>query len=358
MSLYDELAKIGKQVKSQLPQMKNNETATVHVSVLPFIRALGYNTQDLSEVYPEYSILNMDAVDYAVLRDGEPIIFLEAKKAGENLSAKHWKQLFEYFNADKARVGILTNGVEFRFYTDSVKQNIMDEEPFLTIDVLKLDALRINVLEGFSKSRFAPEQTLREIKISNLVEKEFIQPSDDFVKHFAKQVHSGAIWQTVIQEFRPLVKRAWDDMVDQEIARRLRRHDELEKESPELLTEKKSESSTPTPLAGVPEDVFEIPVVSEYKGKRFEATLLVDDIMNWHRKPVQIRFENEIMSFVDAMMQAIHSINPDRKTGRTGLRFWRFAHPVTNEDLPIKDLCDDVQQGGPMRQQLLDQAKR
>ena len=84
MSLYDELANIGLQVKSQLPQMKNHESATVHVSVLPFIRALGYNTQDLSEVYPEYSILNMDAVDYAVLRGGEPIMFLEAKKAAKS----------------------------------------------------------------------------------------------------------------------------------------------------------------------------------------------------------------------------------------------------------------------------------
>ena len=115
--------------------MKNNETATIHVSVLPFIRALGYNTEDLSEVYPEYAIPNMDAVDYAVLRDGEPIMLLEAKKAAVNLSAKHWKQLFQYFNAVKARIGILTNGIEFRFYTDSVKQNIMDEELFLTIDI-------------------------------------------------------------------------------------------------------------------------------------------------------------------------------------------------------------------------------
>ena len=83
-------------------------------------------------------------------------MFLEAKKAGANLNAQHWKQLFEYFNADKAHIGILTNGAEFRFYTDSVKQNIMDEEPFLTIDILKLDASQINVLEGISKSRFAP----------------------------------------------------------------------------------------------------------------------------------------------------------------------------------------------------------
>ena len=74
MSLYEDLAKIGQQVRHQLPQMKNHEKATINASVMPFVRALGYDTQDLSEVYPEYAILNMDAVDLAVLRDGVPVI--------------------------------------------------------------------------------------------------------------------------------------------------------------------------------------------------------------------------------------------------------------------------------------------
>ena len=162
MSLFDDLTRIGRQVESQLRQMKNNETATVHASVLPFVRALGYNTQDLSEVYPEYAILNMDAVDLVVMREGEPIIVLEAKKAGEKLSPKHWKQLLEYFNADKACIGILTNGLEYRLYTDIVKPNIMDKDPFLTINLRDLDTVSVAQLDGFSKGRFHPEHSLRQ----------------------------------------------------------------------------------------------------------------------------------------------------------------------------------------------------
>ena len=156
-----------------------------------------------------------------IKRDGKPIILIEVKSAETVLNKHHWKQLHNYFVALDVEFGVLTNGIEYRFYTDLKKRNVMDEEPFLAIDMLKLDQSQINALEGFSKTRYAPDQTVRKIKISNLLEKELNQPSDDFVKHFAKQVYSGSLFQSVIQEFRPLVKRAWDDLVDQEIARRL-----------------------------------------------------------------------------------------------------------------------------------------
>lgn len=354
MSLYDELAKIGQQVKSQLPQMKNNETATVHVSVLPFIRALGYNTQDLSEVYPEYAILNMDAVDYAVLRDGEPIMFLEAKKAGANLNAKHWKQLFEYFNADKAHIGILTNGVEFRFYTDSVKQNIMDEEPFLTIDMLKLDASQINVLEGISKSRFAPEQTLRKIKISNLLEKELNQPSDDFVKHLARQVYSGSLFQAVIQEFRPLVKRAWDDLVDQEIARRLQRH-EAKKDDSVTLVQNESENQKPDP----PPPTTDISVFGYYEGHRFEAKLLRKSISDGLTiAGHQIRFNGQTTWLKDAAVKAIQSVDPSfepTKTNPNGFQFWHVVDPADGKEHMIRYISGWGMTDEALRQRVLGQ---
>ena len=187
---------------------------------MPFVRALGYNTQDLSEVYPEYPILNMDAVDLAVMREGEPIFVLEAKKADQKLSSKHWKQLFKYFNADKACIGILTNGLEYRLYTDIVKPNIMDKDPFLTINMRDLDTVSVAQLDGFSKGRFHPEHSLRKIKISNLLAKELRQPSDEFVRYFAKQIHNGSVWQNVIEEFRPIVKEVWRELVEPEIPHR------------------------------------------------------------------------------------------------------------------------------------------
>ena len=354
MSLYDDLTRIARQVESQLRQMKNNETATINVSVMPFIRALGYNTQDLSEVYPEYAILNMDAVDLAILREGEPIIFLEAKKASERLSTKHWKQLFEYFNADKARIGILTNGIEYRFYTDSAKQNIMDNEPFLTINLRDLDKVSVAHLDGFTKERFHPEHSLRKIKTSKLLRHELKQPSDEFVKYFARQVHSGAIWQSVIEEFRPLLKHAWDELIEQEISRRLQRHEAKEEGLAELPLE--SEIEKPDPPVN-PGDSKYIPIFGYYEGHRFEAELLRKSINDGLTiAGNQIRFNGKTTWLKNAAVIAIRSVDPSFEPTRTypnGFEFWYVVDPADGKEHMIRYISGWDNMDEALRQRVL-----
>lgn len=333
MSLYEDLTRIGQQVAGQLRQMKNNEGATIQVSVLPFIRALGYSTQYLSEVYPQYSILNMDAVDYAVLRDGEPIMFLEAKKAGENLSAKHWKQLFEYFNADKARIGILTNGIEYRFYTDSVKQNIMDDEPSLIINLCDLDKVSVAQLDGFTKARFHPEHSLRKIKISNLLSKEMDQPSDEFVRYFAKQVHSGSLWQTVIEEFRPILKQAWRGLIENELASGIK-----------PVTASHGIKQIDPPLPPDSNDIVEISVFRKYYDQRFEGTLL------FHKSSrlgdfdsmimSKVRFDGDTVSLTLAAKRAVRQVNPT-VGGPNGWDWWKLKDPASGKERIVNELLKD-----------------
>ena len=342
MSLFDSLSKISEQIQTQR-HLITSEQATILVSIQPFIRALGYDTQNLAEVQPEFTAdphsSGTERVDYVIKRNDKPIMLIEVKSANISLNQHHWKQLHSYFVALDVEFGVLTNGLEYRFYTDTKKNNVMDEDPFLTIDMLKLDTSQINILEGFSKSRFAPEQTLRKIKISNLLEKELNHPSDDFVKHFAKQVHSGAIWQTVIQEFRPLVKRAWDDLVDQEIARRLRRFEELEDNLPELSTEPDNKKSV-IPL--VPDtqsvSVVELPVFATYKGVQLSSTLLIskDKVVK-----SKIRFEGSEYVVSKGALIAIQTVNPKLKNQPNGWMFWKLRDPDGNRERPISDLRKD-----------------
>ncbi len=359
MTLFDSLSKIAIQIQSQRRLMKTEE-ATKMVSIRPFIRALGYDIFNLAEVEPEFTAdahsSGTERVDYVIKRDGKPIILIEAKSADINLNKNHWKQLHNYFVALDAEFGVLTNGIEYRFYTDHNKRNVMDEEPFLVIDMQKLDTTQLNILDGFSKARFAPQETLRKIKISNLLEKELNQPSDEFVKHFAKHVHSGPLFQSKIQAYRPLVKRAWDDLVDQEIARRLRRHEQLEEDEP--VPQAEPYTSTVSKPAAPLSDVVEVPIFAYHKGQRLEATLLVDEVMNYHKRVVYIVFEGERMSCAAATLKALRTVNPNRKTGKSAWLFWHFRHPVSDEEMPIKIIFDDVQNGGPLRQQLLDIANK
>ncbi|MDE2821669.1 MAG: type I restriction endonuclease [Chloroflexota bacterium] len=326
MSFFDALNKLAEDVNQHRDKMNSSEATTAQVSVKPFLQKLGYDTHNPDEIREQYAILG-DAADFAILQEGKPIMVLEAKKASEALNSKHWKQLFQYFNAAEAHVGILTNGIAYRFFADMKKSGLMDKEPFLEIDLLNLDKQKVDVLAGFTKTRFDAEKSVRDFKLFGLVERELNHPSNEFVKHFAKQVHAGAVLKTVIDEYRPLVKRAIDEFVNQETP---------------------NEDNGPISHDGV----IEVPVFATHRGHEFEATLLVDEVMNWHKKPVYIRFQGNRMSCTRATLNALHIVSPQRKTGKSAWLFWQFNHPITGENQPIKVIYEDVQSGGDLRQHL------
>ena len=163
MGLLESIRKISTRVEQQRPLMKTEE-ATKQVSIRPFIEALGYDTSDLAEVEPEYiadaRTRGGERVDYAIKQDRRPIILIEAKSANTILTENHWRQLHDYYNADDVQFGILTNGLEYRFFTDLKKRNIMDKQPFMMINMLNLDERTVSELEGFTKSGYDPELIL------------------------------------------------------------------------------------------------------------------------------------------------------------------------------------------------------
>ena len=317
MSLFDSLSKISQQIQSQRSLMNQNEEATISVSVQPFIRALGYDTQNLAEVFPQYvadaKSTGWEKVDFAILRDAKPIIFIEAKGAYISLNENHWKQLYNYFNAKNLRFGILTNGIEYRFYTDLMKQNIMDNEPFLTINMLNLDARLVAELDNFTKSSFDPERIIaaaQRMKILSLLQKDMAHPPDALVKHFARQVHSRELTKADIQRFRHHMMAAWQELVEPEIG------------------------PTPTPP---PPKVLNIPVFADFKGEHFEATLKLKrdwSLINYN----SILYKGELMAHTQAAKLAVHSIDPESSAWAPAWTFWHFTHPKTGEKLPVKRL--------------------
>lgn len=130
------------QLKERAITLRDNlqtEEATKNALVMPFLNALGYDVFNPLEVVPEYiadSRLKKDEkVDYAIMKDGAPIILLECKKVdNDKLDVKkHAGQLFKYFTASKAKFIILTNGIVYKFFSDIEEQNILDKEPFLLL---------------------------------------------------------------------------------------------------------------------------------------------------------------------------------------------------------------------------------
>jgi hypothetical protein len=118
MDLIDQLRALATRVAAA-KDMIQTEEATKNAMIMPFIQLLGYNVFDPMEVTPELvadvGTKKGEKVDYAVLRDGKPIMLFECKKSGADLHINHASQLFRYFHVTEARFGVLTNGLAYKF---------------------------------------------------------------------------------------------------------------------------------------------------------------------------------------------------------------------------------------------------
>ena len=224
-----------KQISERIDTLKANlptEEATKTALIMPFINALGYDVFNPLEVLPEMccdiGTKKGEKIDYAIMRDGEPIILIECKHWEQDLNL-HDNQLLRYFNVSKAKFGVLTNGITYRFYTDLSEPNIMDDKPFLEINMLDLKDTQIEELKKFHKSYFDVDMILSsasELKymgeLRTVIGKEFTTPSPDFVRFFGKQVYDGVFTPKVLEQFSTLVKRTINNYVSDIISDRLK----------------------------------------------------------------------------------------------------------------------------------------
>lgn len=233
MDFFNQLSDIASRIPKQLNLIQNEE-ATKHAMILPFIASLGYNTYDPTEVVPEYTadigVKKGEKVDYAILQSGKPIILFECKHHTTNLNEVHASQLHRYFHVTDARFAILTNGIIYRFYTDLEAPNIMDSKPFFEFDLLNFNERDVEELRKFTKPAFDVGTiltTASELKytfeIKRIVSAELQNPTDDFVKHFAAQVYSGSrVGQSVLEQFRPIVQKAFRQYISDQVTGRLK----------------------------------------------------------------------------------------------------------------------------------------
>ena len=231
MELIDSIRQIAK-VYTERKDIIQTEEATKNALIMPFISALGYNVFDPSEVVPEFTadvgIKKGEKVDYAIIRDGKPIMLIEAKWSKEDLDVSKESQLMRYFNATPAKIGILTNGHEYRFYTDLDQDNIMDMMPFLQFSICDISEQIVRELKRFTKSAFKIEEiasTASELKYTGAMKsylmEQLQEPSEDFVRHMAKKVFTGKLTENAQEKFRIITKKAFTQFISDRVSDRL-----------------------------------------------------------------------------------------------------------------------------------------
>ncbi len=235
---------------SRIDNLRDNistEEATKTSLVMPFFQIMGYDVFNPSEFTPEFTAdigtKKGEKVDYAIILDGKPSILIEAKPLGAELS-KHASQLYRYFSVTKAKFAILTNGQNYKFYTDLDEPNKLDDLPFLEVDLCNLKDSQINELKKFHKDNFNENNisdAASELKYVGLIraflKKEFSDPSDDFIKLVLDGgVYQGRKNQNVIDKFKPMVKKSVTAHINELVNERIQ--NAIQKENAEEETEK------------------------------------------------------------------------------------------------------------------------
>jgi predicted type IV restriction endonuclease len=263
MDLADRIRELAARIPKQLDFIQTEE-ATKNALIMPFITCLGYNVFDPTEVTPELiadiGIKKGEKVDYAILKEGKPIILFECKSKDANLNKEHASQLHRYFHVTDARFGVLTNGIIYRFFTDLEKENAMDQRPFLEVNILALKDQDIEELKKFAKGYFDVQNVLttaNELKyvkeIKRILVEESRNPTPEFIKHFAGQIYHGRMTQNATAQFSDYVSQAIKQFVSDHVNERLQSAlnadssnpvlSSIQEDANEVINEPKSEAN-------------------------------------------------------------------------------------------------------------------
>ena len=247
MDFAEQIEALADRVQGQTGNLQTEE-ATKNALVMPFIQALGYNVFDPSEVVPEftsdYGTKQGEKVDYAIVRESEPIMLFECKTVGAELSTDHASQLYRYFSVTPARIGVLTDGRHYRFFSDLEEDNKMDDRPFLEFDLFERRVPHVEELKKLRRTAFDLEEALsaaHDLKYLKALQQYFQQqweePGEAFVRFIGGQVHDGRLTKNVRAALRPIIRQALHQFVNSKVSSRLKSALHAEEEPAEAPSE-------------------------------------------------------------------------------------------------------------------------
>jgi hypothetical protein len=333
--MKEQLEQYVKRVKERQELCLGNEQATKASLIAPLFALLGYDLFDPRECKPEYRAdfgkgeKAATPVDWAFLIDDAFAFFVEAKEVGAKLK-NYAEQLGMYFAKGQPHVklGIYTNGLQWRFYTDLDTEHIMDKEPFLTWDVLGDSLIPLNFLTLLQKSRFKQhlirtfaEGIRRRSLLVDGLTRLLEEPSPEFVKLAVQNIETRHLTPRVIAEWKPILANAIQDW-----AKRYTLAMDLEGTSGGSRRRSDDESGGGTsggedqggPLAALIRAGVLVPPLKlfrKYKGTRLEATLLAGGA---------IEFQGQRYDTCSAAATAARATVAGRQMNTNGWTFWQY----------------------------------
>lgn len=197
------------------------EETTKQALILPLLDILGFSPYDPLKVRAEHAadlpgIKTGERVDYALHSNGKPVMFIEAKPYSAKLTG-HGSQIARYFNATPGvKIAILTNGREWRFFTDLRQPNIMDSEPFYRVDFLSLNDTDAEQIARFHHDQFHTEN-LRNfaetrhylVQFRQAIENSLREVDPEFIRYLAIRAKlETKLTARFLENVTPIVRQA------------------------------------------------------------------------------------------------------------------------------------------------------
>lgn len=225
-TLREHIESYTKRVKDLAEHVKGNEQATKQSLIGPFFTMLGYDLTDPRECVPEYKAdfgkdRSTKPIDWAFLNNGSFSFFVEAKEVGRKLAGFD-EQLADYFAKDpNVKLGILTNGAQWRFFTDVVHPNVMDREPFARWDIFADEPAPVDVITLLQKSSFnaelirayAERQRAQNLLVGEL--SRLLEPAPEFTKLAIANIETRNLTQAVVESWKSIVASALNEWARQ-----------------------------------------------------------------------------------------------------------------------------------------------
>lgn len=176
-------------------KFSSNESETRDYLIEPFFEQLGYKkmkhySHEFSLHYDKGKVKKVDMV--VTLNGKNPIMLIECKKATIKLNNNHYKQLAEYYEKHKeSKVAVLTNGIQYEFYSVKWNDDKLNNVPFLKFDLNDFTRADLEDIANFHLQHF------NVINILSIAEEKYFL--DDFDDALVKTLYPAST------EFKKLV---------------------------------------------------------------------------------------------------------------------------------------------------------
>jgi len=171
-----------------------NEAAVSQGAVLPILQACGWSTHKTDEVCPEYATQDNQRVDYALLRGGKPLIFIEVKHRLDNDRSldKGIEQVLNYAYKEGVPVAVLTDGDAWFFYWPAAPEQRYAQRLAQAIQLTRTEPTEAaTILRKYlqkspdlspTRLRKTIEEAFHVNKLPTLLEEIFQNPTDELVE--------------------------------------------------------------------------------------------------------------------------------------------------------------------------------